>query len=377
MRRTLLWPVLVLIAIAFLTARDGRAGERARATGNKQDEKATGGELRIDGELTADDPMDKVLAKSHAKVHPFKMQAGKYYKIEMRNASKIDPILRLEDAKGKQLAFDDDGAGFPNARIIFKAPADGEYRIIATTFTPGQTGDATGKYTLTVGETDAKQLIAEQTKVLQDKGPDVTIKDAVQVMQFAMGLEDGSPDLAAEVYEQAGKLLAKASNPGVVDFGRMIEGAGRRVKLMGQPILVKGQMLDGKSFDWGNYKGKVVLVDFWATWCGPCRAEIPNIKTMYEKYHDKGFDVVAVSIDQKKDKDKVVKYMANEKLPWTCLFDEEPGEGNPALAKYYGIFSIPRAMLVDRDGNVVSMNARGDELERLLEKHLGTKSEAK
>jgi thiol-disulfide isomerase/thioredoxin len=158
-------------------------------------------------------------------------------------------------------------------------------------------------------------------------------------------------------------------------MGKVLEGAGRRVDLPGKEIIVKGTTLEGKDFSWSPYKGKVVLVDFWATWCGPCIAEIPNIKKMHEAYHDKGFEVVAISLDSNRNenpgREKAIKYMENKKLPWVCLFDEDPGKGNAPLAQFYGIFSIPQAILVDRDGKVVSMNARGAELERLLEKHIG------
>jgi thiol-disulfide isomerase/thioredoxin len=373
MHRIPFWSVPLLLAAALAFAPRAYGGGDKKVT-KADDKPAAGGkDVRIEGELKADDPLDKVLAKSHAKVHPFKMMGGKVYKIEMTNDSKIDPFLRLEDAQGKELAMDDDGAGFPNARIIFKAPADGEYRIIATTFPPGKTGDATGKYVLTIGEINWKEYLAAQVKPFADKGADLTIKDAFSGAQMAMNLEGGSPDLAADAYEELGKVVAKASDAEVAKLGRMMGGAARRVKLIGNPITVRGETLEGKAFDWAQYKGKVVLVDFWATWCGPCREEIPNIKKMYEQYHKRGFDVVAISLDR--GKDEPIKYMEKEKLPWVCLFDKDPGKDNEPLAEYYGVFAIPRAILVDRDGRVVSMNARGDELERLLEKHVGGKGE--
>jgi thiol-disulfide isomerase/thioredoxin len=140
---------------------------------------------------------------------------------------------------------------------------------------------------------------------------------------------------------------------------------------MGNQMEISGELLSGGEIDWPSFsKDKVVLVDFWATWCGPCRAEIPNVLDMYEKYHDKGFEVLGVSLDRKPEDAK--KYVAQNKLPWDSLFpaNEEDRFWNHPLAKYYGIGGIPTAILVGKDGKVVNMNARDevlrDELQRLL-----------
>jgi len=84
--------------------------------------------------------------------------------------------------------------------------------------------------------------------------------------------------------------------------------------------------------------------------------------------------VVAISIDE--GKTSPITYMEKEKLPWVCLFDPAPGKDRESLQQYYGVFSIPQAILVDREGRVVSMNARGPELERLLEKHIGPREKS-
>src|SRR5205814_1794879 len=134
--------------------------------------------------------------------------------------------------------------------------------------------------------------------------------------------------------------------------------------LVGNTMEVKGKTLDGKDFDLGNLKGKVVLVDFWATWCGPCVAEIPNIKKLYEKYNPQGFEVIGISLDNGAEAPK--KFMEKEEMPWPCIFDGI-GKDTAGLADQYGVTSIPLAILVDRKGRVVSMRARGPELTRLLE----------
>ncbi|MDZ4656747.1 MAG: TlpA disulfide reductase family protein [Bythopirellula sp.] len=151
----------------------------------------------------------------------------------------------------------------------------------------------------------------------------------------------------------------------------MLEGIARRMALPGNPIEVSGTLLDGSQFDWSAYRGKVVLVDFWATWCGPCRAEVPNVLKLYEAYHDKGFDVVGISLDEKPE--DAQKYITQTGIPWVTLFNQDEtqrGWEHP-LATYYGITGIPRAILVDQAGNVVSMRARGKNLAIELRKLLG------
>jgi len=306
----------------------------------------------------------------------------------------IDPFRRLLNPDGKQVAADDDGGGFPNARITYKADQDGTYKIIATTFMPGKTGAETGKFTLTVNEASAadeklskirnfprlpaseqKEVLAELKKNLEEKGADITGNDAQPAMQVAMSLEYGpNKGLAAKTYKEFGKLFAASSDAKVASMAKMMEGAGRRMSLLGKEISVKGTTLDGKEFDWSKYKGKVVLVDFWATWCGPCRAEIPNMKKMYKEYHGRGFEIVGISLDRTKD--ACTDYMDENKLPWVSLFDPEPAKGAPRMTDYYGVFAIPQAILVDRDGKVVSLNARGAELDRQLEKLIGPAEKA-
>ncbi len=113
--------------------------------------------------------------------------------------------------------------------------------------------------------------------------------------------------------------------------------------------------------------GKVVLIDFWATWCGPCRAEIPNIKDNYEKHQREGFEVIGISLDQMSGRE-LAEFVKKEEVPWTICRDADSSQ---SMAAYYGIQGIPQMILVGRDGTVITLNARGSALGPMVEKALG------
>ncbi len=126
--------------------------------------------------------------------------------------------------------------------------------------------------------------------------------------------------------------------------------------------------LDGNPLSVAGYKGKVVLIDFWATWCGPCISELPNVLATYEEYHDKGFDILGISLDN--EEEALKSFIEKRKMPWKQFFDGK-GWGNK-LAGQYGIRSIPATFLVGKDGKIVAKNLRGPalkaEVAKLLDK---------
>lgn len=173
----------------------------------------------------------------------------------------------------------------------------------------------------------------------------------------------GERELAERAYREFGALIAKANQTELARFGRRLEGAARRMNLVGNTIEIRGTLLDGKEFDWSAYEGKVVLIDFWATWCGPCIRELPVLKDLYEKHREAGFEIVAINLDMRGD--RVADFLQDEKIEWPCLFEENVGWDHP-MAIEFGIDGIPATILVGRDGKVITLDARADRLGDLL-----------
>jgi len=224
-------------------------------------------------------------------------------------------------------------------------------------------------------DADTRQAFHDEIlKTIEADGPhplDVSIVQAT-----AMQLERTDEDHLVKLLEQAIPKLQSDDQEVQAGLAEAnFEGMLRRLTLLGKPMELSGELLSGKKLDWDSYRGKVVLVDFWASWCGPCRAEVPNILAMHKAYHDKGFAVLGVSLDaEAKDATKAVREM---KLPWDSIFpeDEDQREFNHPLVRHYGINGIPTAILVDKEGRVVSLNARGEVLGEELKKLLGEPAE--
>jgi len=220
------------------------------------------------------------------------------------------------------------------------------------------------------GDANKSELINKIVTQISQRPPEASQIDMVMTVVDVLG------DMKGEKHarELIGRLMPHfqtSKDAQIQQVLTALAGIERRLNLPGNEIELDGTLLDGTTLDWDAYRGKVVLVDFWATWCHPCRAEVPNVMKMYRAYHDKGFEVLGISLD--KTREEAESYIKQTNIPWPTMFSENPTERfwqHPMVVRY-GINGIPRAILVDRDGKVVHMTARGENLGRELRRLLG------
>ncbi len=169
------------------------------------------------------------------------------------------------------------------------------------------------------------------------------------------------PELVEPLFNSLPEKTRKL--PSAVELKEKIDLA--KLTAVGKPALnfTQNDTL-GKPVSLSSFKGKYVLIDFWASWCGPCRKENPNLVDAFNKYKDKGFHVIGVSLDQPTGKDKWIKAIHDDGLWWTQLSDLKYWKNEVAVQ--YGIQAIPQNFLLDRNGIIIAKNLTGEKLQQKL-----------
>ena len=194
-------------------------------------------------------------------------------------------------------------------------------------------------------------------------GPDA---DDVQLASsLCRQLEHLNPDQATQVCEAVTSAFGQVETipAEVPDAVARLAGLKHRLSLVGKPFSISGTTIDGEPVAWSDYAGRTVLIEFWATWCGPCMDEMQNTLDCYDRFHDRGFDVIGVSTDV--DTGRLRQFLTSADLPWSTIHSPTSEENN--LSNQFGVLAIPCNILVGADGKVRSVSARGEELEKLLE----------
>ncbi len=212
---------------------------------------------------------------------------------------------------------------------------------------------------------DGKALeVSEKAYASMQKGKDGDLRQALDLTHTLVNSQLATGD------KKKAEAAINRLKDDFKDHAEMIQAASSMARLVDQlGMPVKGDVmelsftdLEGRKVDLAALKGKVVLVDFWATWCGPCVGELPNVLKAYATYHDKGFEIIGISLDQ--EKDALASFVKENKMTWSQYFDSKGGEN--ALANKFSIHTIPATFLIGKDGKVAATNLRGEALEEKL-----------
>lgn len=192
-------------------------------------------------------------------------------------------------------------------------------------------------------------------------------EDAFRIVMTIRGNE---PELGDEALDALCEAFEASGEPALVALVSKTAGVRRFARLPGAELYFEALIPDEKGeytkkIELKDYRDKVVLVEVWATWCLPCRKEIPRLKQAYERYHDAGFEILGYSIDQ--DVSKLQPFLTENQIPWPVASQRRSAEsGYHPLYEYYSINGVPEMILIGRDGKVIQTDCRGSKLAKAL-----------
>jgi thiol-disulfide isomerase/thioredoxin len=355
-RRGLRIAVVMLAAaaclpIARLFAEDTKAPATAPATARSIE--AIDADLLAAGKALQNvigSPLDVIDAKKRAQVAPKAIPAAKKYLALFDEMARQNPAARAQSAQVH---------GQFEIMLTVMGDADAERELARKAEAAGDEGVEARAALLMARWWQKSEDAAGQQKLLDEaaalmKANPKSDTVAANLMQMSMQ-GAATPELKAAVRKL---VVDTAKGSGAAELIEEADAADRLKALENKPLTIAGQTLEGKQFTTADWKGKVVLVDFWATWCPPCVAELPNVKKLYAANHAKGLEIVGVNCDR--DMAKLKAFLADKELPWTQLVSEKdpPVEGLHPLATQLGVRLLPTMILIDRKGIVRTVDAR-------------------
>lgn len=191
-----------------------------------------------------------------------------------------------------------------------------------------------------LNSTNAAALAGIETEIaaFEKQYPQGPLTDQLRVLQARL-FQKSAPDKAESLWQ----VLAKSNDPQVAE---QAQDSLVALQIARKPLQLKFTAIEGGTFDLEKLRGKVVLLDFWATWCGPCVMSVPGVVAMYGKLHDKGFEIAGISLDQ--DKDKLVAFTKQFRMTWPQYYDGKVWDN--AISSRFRVHAIPATWLVDKKG---------------------------
>ena len=207
-------------------------------------------------------------------------------------------------------------------------------------------------------ETPYNSIINQSNILMVDK-----ISKNTNMYSSIMAIQALDPDKYSDLYKSLDAGLSKKfpNDKNVIMFHEVVERMlSTNVGQFAPEISLPSP--DGKEIALSSLKGKLVLIDFWASWCRPCRKEMPNVIKIYSKFKNKGFEIYGVSLDQ--DKEKWMEAITKDGINWPQVSDLKYWDN--VAAKIYNVQGIPYTVLIDKDGKIIAKNLRGQELEKKI-----------